>query len=596
MEPPASRSIAVMQPEARRHSMGHALAASAPWLNGIALLAAPAAAYFGLQLRGMVFALTIDPFLSTAYAVNGPDLIRRFGTDEYYWTRVGFSIPAHLFDRVFGPTGGYFGFRYLLALIAIVPLFLLIRRLWGTVAGWIGVVAVLTSAVLITGWSTDYPTSAAISYLMAGAALLFMPAATTRARVLWALLAGAAFGLAAGSGLVALVVVAGAFAGRLVATTRPQWRATAVVVISAGAGLVVSFALVALAAKVYLGNADIVSPQLQALHRFGEPVYKASFHSTTWRWLIDDIYVLAPPAVLAGWVVTAWPFKAAVIPRAEVGVAAATGVTYLLFAVYQFLLGSWSLEYWLYADMLWVLTVPLLVLIVLRIASGGAQLSRIQAAVVGVSILATPIVIRVLRDHLHLSLKVAAAVAVVPALAVLAARIRPAVAVRAGTVVATVAAYTLLVMGQPVFTQFPGQVGYVTPDLGTALYGSSQPALDEYAVVTRLHTVVPAATSLPGGLAMWLPPASSHLVLISSAQYLFLPHALPDPMATLTANDVAYITSQNIRVLVLLGDTAQQVTTATAAVLLSPVRARTVSSTVLKSGSATLYVAVMQVS
>lgn len=579
---------------ARAARSARALAAFVATATG--LLAAPAVAYFGLQLRGMLYAQSIDPYLSTAYAVNGPDLIRRFGTDEYYWTRVGFTIPAHLFDKVFGSVGGFYGFRYLLALIAIVPVFLLLRRLWGSLAGWVGAIAVLTSQVVITGWSTDYPTAAAISYLMAGAAFLFMPTTSTRARVAYAALAGLAFGLAVGSGLVAAVAVVGAGAGRILATTRADWRQSAGALAIAALGTASSFALVALAARVYLGNADIVTPQLQALHRFGEAVYRNSFHSSTWRWLVDDIYVLAPLAVLAAWTVAAWPFRGARTSRAEIGFAGATAVTYAVFAVYQFFLGSWTLEYWFYADMLWAFTVPLLVMTALRIASPAGAPSRIQTAAVGLAIIAVPIALRFLRDELHLSLKVAVAVAVLPALAVLVARLVPRHAVRLASMLAAVAAAGLLVVGLPKFTLFPDQAAYVTPDFATALYDSSDAARDEYAVATSLHTVVPTTEQTPGGLAMSIPAPASHLVLIDSAQYLFLLNTLPDRLPSLSSQNVAFLQSHNVHVLVLLSDTGDEFSAFDVALRESPFVIRDVATSVLVSGSARLHVQVVQLS
>ncbi|MGH7685324.1 MAG: hypothetical protein ACREN2_00660 [Candidatus Dormibacteria bacterium] len=560
------------------------------------LLGAPAAAYFGLQLRGMLYAEMIDPYLSTAYAVNGPDLIRRFGTDEYYWTRVGFSIPAHLFDRVFGAVGGFYGFRYLLALIAIVPVFLLLRALWGAAAGWVGVIAVLTSQVVITGWSTDYPTAAAISYLMAGAAFLFMPTTTTRARVTYGALAGLAFGLAVGSGLVAAVAILGAGTGRIVAATRAEWRRSVATLAIAALATVVSFALVALAARAYLGNADIVTPQLQALHRFGEAIYRNSFHSSTWRWLVDDIYVLAPLAVLGAWVIAAWPFSRARTSRVEIGFAVASAVTYALFTIYQFVLYSWSLEYWYYADMLWAFTVPLLVMTAFRIASSAGALSRLQTLAVGLAMLAVPIALRFLRDQLHFSLKAAFALTVIPALAVLVARLVPVLTVRLASMLVVVTAPSLLIVGLPVFTLFPDQAAYVTPDFGTALFGSSDAARDEYAVTTSLHKIVPTTAQTPGGLAMWLPARPSHLVLSSSAQYLFLLNALPDRLPALTSQSVAFLEARSVHVLVLLSDTGDEFAAADDALRTSPLVIRDVATSVLTSGSARLQVQVVQLS
>ena len=538
---------------------------------------------------------SLDPAISTGYVVDPQNLVSRFGVVDYFWTRLGFSLPAHGLSNAFGPVPGFYVFRYVLALVAIVPLFLLLRRLAGASAGWIAVAALLTSSVVITGWSTDYPTSAALSYLVAGTCCLFMPTASRRAQLSWAVVAGLFFGLAIGCGLVTALPVAGAAGGRLLASRGARLQSLAAVVYAAG-GVAVTMGALTVASKLYLGYADYLLPQLHALRRFQDPVQIGYFHSSTWRWLEDDIYVLFPLAVLGGWLAAAWPVVRRALPPAELGIAAATAITYGLYVIDQFVLKSWPLEYWLYADLLWALTVPLLVLTMLRVAAipGAANAGRLGA--VAAAMIAAPLVLRVFRDQLHLSFGIALAVMLVPAVAVLVARVLKGIGVRLAAAAVVSAATTLLVVAAPVFVVHPGQVGYVTPDFGTALYGTSQPALDEYTVLTEVRTLLPTAQQIPGQLALWSPRQPARIVTLAEALYLAGRYQLLDPLSTLTQADADYLRAHNVRILVIFSDTGSEFSAAESSIATSTIAATVLHDGVLRAGSVALHVDVLQLS
>ncbi|MDX6223365.1 MAG: hypothetical protein QOD91_2419, partial [Frankiales bacterium] len=163
------------------------------------LLLAPVVVFFLLGEQGMTNTNIEDQRFYQAYAEHGDDLMLRLGNYRYYWVRLAFILPSRVTYDLFGAVGGFFVLRYLLVLVAIVPAYLLLRRLHGIGAGWVAVAAVLSSPVLLYAWGTDYPDSSSVSYLIAGTACLFMPVRGNRperGRVGWLVLAGVAGGLA----------------------------------------------------------------------------------------------------------------------------------------------------------------------------------------------------------------------------------------------------------------------------------------------------------------------------------------------------------------------------------------------------------------
>ena len=135
------------------------------------LLLAPLAVYWGLRPVPVNQAGMLDPYFYTGYIHNFNDLIQRYDL-TYYAVRFGLIGPGRLFAWMFGAEGGYFALRYVLALVACLPLYAFARRHLGRPVAALSYVALLSSPWFLRALLWEHPDATGVPFLLATMGLL----------------------------------------------------------------------------------------------------------------------------------------------------------------------------------------------------------------------------------------------------------------------------------------------------------------------------------------------------------------------------------------------------------------------------------------
>lgn len=139
----------------------------------IGLLLLPLLAFFVMRFVPINQNGFLDPYVYTGYIHDFKELLARYGL-TYYSVRFGMIAPARWFTELFGPEAGYLTFRYVLASIAGMPLYYMVKRRFSRPVAVLTVVALLTSPYFARAVLWDYPDAAGVPYLVAAISLFLL--------------------------------------------------------------------------------------------------------------------------------------------------------------------------------------------------------------------------------------------------------------------------------------------------------------------------------------------------------------------------------------------------------------------------------------
>jgi hypothetical protein len=544
------------------------------WLEALGVALSPAVAALVLRLRLMAPSALPDPAMHTIYIIDPRQVFTRYAA-VYASTarlregaRVGFLVPARLAYEAFGAVPGFFVTRYLLALIAVGPVYLLLRRLYGVPAGVAGVLVVLSSPVIVTAWGTDYPNSAVVSYAAGAVACLAMPC-SARWRRGWLAAAGALLVMAVWSHGVAVPLAAATMAGYTgVRLLRDRAGLPGDLALLAAVAVAIT-GLLAVASAVVIGHANFIGLTWQAYRFLSTPVQIATWHSANWRWAPYVAYLLVPPAVLGAFAVAVTRRGRAVpAPVLLVGVVAAAQL--VVYTVLQFAGNVQTLEEQYFSSTLWAGVCLAFAITIAELARplSDRPLARWLPAAV---LLAVPLGYEA-DPHvpsfgwLPAGVILAAAVITAAAAARGGSRLRRPLAAAAATGLALAALagaiLVLTVAPIPPHPPLPHTARDPAPPYFAALGGSGATLIDNYRIATALPVFVGPAAYPGEQILTWRPTTAHGRYVEYAGMYHGMINALPSHSPNLTVPDRDMLTRRRPAELLLIGSSAASFPTA----------------------------------
>jgi len=544
-----------------------------------------------------------DPAMHTIYIIDPRQVFARYAGVYDSTARLresargGFLEPARLAYLAFGAVPGFFVMRYVLALIAVVPVYLLLRRLYGPPAGVAGILVVLSSPVLVTAWGTDYPDSAVVSYAAGALACLAMPC-SPRWRRAWLAAAGVLLTLAVWSHGVAVPLVGATMVAYLaVRLVRDRARLVGDLILLAAVAVVVT-GLLLVGSKLLIGHANFIATTWESVRYLSQPSQEALWHSTNWRWAPYVAYLLVPPAVVVGLAVAvARRGRALATPVLLVGAMVATQL--VVYVWLQFFGTLQTLEQHYFSSTLWS-GVCLVFAITVAELAGPLSERRLAQWLPAVVLLAVPLCYEA-DPHVPAFgwAPLGFILAVVVIAAVAAARWcgtlrHPAAALGGLAVALTVMAGASLVLTVAPIPNHPGlphtSIDDPDPAYASALGGSWSTYLDSYRIAAALPLFAGPAAYQGEQILTWWP--ASNVSPSPFTEYAGMYHGafntLPSNPPDLTTADAAMLMRRRPAELLLYDTSAASFPAAVRN--LADFKPTVVRTTVLRSGSLVLHV------
>ena len=322
-----------------------------------AVLVSPIVGFFVLRMRAMAPVELPDPSMHTIYIVDPSQMFTRYAAAFAATARMregaqaGFLVLARLAYLGFGALGGFFVMRYFLALVLVVPAYVLLRRLYGVPAAALAAVVLLSCPVVITAWGTDYPDCAVVSYVGGAVACLAMPP-RGRWRLAWLAAGAVLLSLATWShgmgAVLSATTVAVYVLVRLFSSRRRLVRDVVFLAAVAGATTLVLME----ASLLVLGQFDFIRPAVAGAEFLNRPEQIRQWHSSNWRWAPYVAYLLVPPSVVVACGLSLSRRLARVpMPQGFVGLVAAAQLA--VFSYLQFAYHVQALEMHFFSSTLW---------------------------------------------------------------------------------------------------------------------------------------------------------------------------------------------------------------------------------------------------
>lgn len=593
-----------------------------PWricAEALLLALAPVAAFFGLRLTLMAPPDLNDPAMHTTFIIDPHDIYLRYAaafqpTERLReGARVGFLVPGRIAYLLFGGVPGFVVFRYVLALIAVVPTYLLLRRLYSRVAGVIGVIVILSCPVVILAWGTDFPDSAAVSYLIGGLACLAMPSA--RHRTGWLIGAAVLFTLAVWAlATSAALILATLVAYWLVRRKRDRPRLWRDLSVMAGVAVAVT-GLLMIGSAVLIGPWDYILTTIQSLIYLAQPAQTIVNHSRSPLWAPYITYLLVPPAVglacyaafggrlndlLAGDRLKRIGRRLASIPTPQLLVSVTCAFQIVIYAILQFIGSTQVLEVHYFSSLLWASVLLTLAITIAELGAPILEHARYRW-LIPVVLVAIPLVFELSPSVPQFGWMPVGLVIVVAIVLLAWVAKREAAShdiVRSRFMVGT--ALTAIVAGLLVLTVTPtqhkherGTVVDTFPDYAYTL-GGNDPAwgndstwVNLYAVTTEMPTFVGPATYSGEQLLMWWDGDQLKELREPIGIFHAFFDSIPSALGDLTPLDTYFFGQRHPAQILLMSLTGQGFAASLSA--LKPFQPQLVRTGVLRSGSVALH-------